>query len=340
MARYVLLSCVLDQGPDIQGVRMLLPEVVERLYQAEVPFLHHPHKFFDAFPVVFDAIRESHELVRGARAREWATENDSNEGRYSLFFTGSTRGIVASSALDYIVHRWGVPLTMIRLVEGQSPDAPDSLIKHLESFPSAHRMALALKTDEKWGFGGAIGNKATNLFAKMFVETFGLTTKISPGWDGLSYESPLDSNAGRVLLRSGFLSSIMTIEDLVRAKAVQAGSGKGGQHYFRVTNMRGIWTSVGDNPEMLGAYQEISKNHLQLRSIHRRIPMAHVPNVLSHALAAHGTQTSLAAFDDGLIHVGTKFCYNNANPNCRECPLKNNCHGFRSERDLITKYRT
>lgn len=42
IARFLLLNAVLDQGPDIEGVRDLLTRVINRLYEDEVRiFIHH-----------------------------------------------------------------------------------------------------------------------------------------------------------------------------------------------------------------------------------------------------------------------------------------------------------
>lgn len=48
----------------------------------------------------------------------------------------------------------------------------------------------------------------------------------------------------------------------------------------------------------------------------------------------------VANFDDGLIAIGTQFCYNHDGPRCGECPIRQHCQGHQEDRHLITEYRT
>ncbi len=42
MTRYLLVNAVLDQGPDMMGVRELLKRVTTGLYRREIRIFHHP----------------------------------------------------------------------------------------------------------------------------------------------------------------------------------------------------------------------------------------------------------------------------------------------------------
>jgi len=46
IVRFLLLNAVLDQGPDLEGVRKLLINVVNELYKKEIRILHRPLDFF------------------------------------------------------------------------------------------------------------------------------------------------------------------------------------------------------------------------------------------------------------------------------------------------------
>jgi len=47
LTRFLVLNAVLDQGPDLEGVRDLLIQVTNSLYLNEIRFLHTPLNFFN-----------------------------------------------------------------------------------------------------------------------------------------------------------------------------------------------------------------------------------------------------------------------------------------------------
>ncbi|EHP82732.1 hypothetical protein, partial [Methanotorris formicicus] len=49
LSRYLMLMVVLDQGPDIEGVRKLLNMVITELYREEVRILHRPLDFLKSW---------------------------------------------------------------------------------------------------------------------------------------------------------------------------------------------------------------------------------------------------------------------------------------------------
>ena len=87
--------------------------------------------------------------------------------------------------------------------------------RYLKSWRSGEEMSQQLKDNERYGLGKAIGDKACHLFAKMYVSIFNLVKHRSgdTGWTDISYEVPFDSNAGRVLFRAGFFTSLADLED-------------------------------------------------------------------------------------------------------------------------------
>lgn len=64
ITRFLLLNAVLDQGPDIEGVRQMLIEVTNKLYQREIRILHRPLDFFKELGISIDKICTVHEGVK------------------------------------------------------------------------------------------------------------------------------------------------------------------------------------------------------------------------------------------------------------------------------------
>ncbi len=337
LTRFLLLNAVLDQGPDITGLRQMLAGVTNLLYRREVRFLHKPVSFFQEIGLAIDGILAEHESVRQVRAAVWARENQSNVGRYNLFMDNSKQ------VLGYAVFRWGVPLALPYLLERDAlrnvPDdepSPALLLDYLERYDSAEQMAEKIKSHRRYGLGKAIGNKAAHLFAKWLVTGFVLTRRQDASWQGLAYEVPYDSNAGRVLWRTGYLLHWAAEETYQRRDVLQAGRGKSGTTYLRVTNIRGLRAERPLPQAQQTAYEEICLRHLKT---HTRAPQKVEIQRIQHAYLL-GSGFSAGDFDDGLIHVGTRFCLNHAEPHCEECPLRDVCVGYQSNRALIVDYRT
>lgn len=200
LTRFLLLSAVIDQGPDIIGVRQFLSQVTNDLYHSNVRFLDMPLIFFQEMGIAIDRILERHTSIKAVRAEDWARDNLSKPTRYNLFMDNSTQ------ALNYAVFRWGVPLVLPYLLEKDQPNnkSRSPLLDYLESYPSAEIMTVYLKSHKRYGLGKAIGDKACHLFAKWIISVFGLTRKNEFTWGPYSFEVPFDSNAGRVLWRTGY----------------------------------------------------------------------------------------------------------------------------------------
>lgn len=118
-------------------------------------------------------------------------------------------------------------------------ESSEPLVDYIERWESAEIMSQQIKDNERYGLGKAIGDKAAHLFAKMYIHTFGIAKKKDNSYGPLSYELPFDSNAGRVLFRTGFLLNCAKLSDYKKWEVIQEGKGKGGEHYIRVTNIRG-----------------------------------------------------------------------------------------------------
>ena len=184
LTRFLLLSVVLDQGPDIPGVRELLKNVTNALYRKEIRIFHRPLDFFRELNISIDEILDKHNSVKKLRAKIWAKLNNSNPSKYNLFFAQSPRGIVSiNQVLDYGIHRWGVPLCVPLLLEKDlgEEESAQPLVEYLESFKSSEIMSKQLKNHERYGLGSAIGDKACHLFVKWYIHTFNLSSKRDDG---------------------------------------------------------------------------------------------------------------------------------------------------------------
>ena len=331
LARCLILCAVIDQGPDIVGVRDLLRRVTNSLYRQEIRFLHRPLDFFREINISVDGLLESHQAIKEIRAEEWAANQGSVATRYNLFMDNTKQ------VLNYAVFRWGVPLLLPYLLEKDAGErvTPSSFLDYIEGCDSAELMSRQIKDHERYGLGKAIGDKACHLFAKWLVR-FGLIRRAGDAWGEFSFETPFDSNAGRVLWRAGYFLHWADLEEYEREDVVQRGQGNGGKHHIRVTNIRGMGASRNIGEALKTKYDEIAIRHLK---VNKRSPRKVQIQRLQHALllAGGGTPTQ---FDDGLIHIGTRYCFNKGNPRCGSCPIRSKCRGGSGDTRLISDYRT
>ena len=267
LARCLILCAVIDQGPDIAGVRDLLLRVTNSLYRQEIRFLHRPLDFFREINISVDGLLESHQAIKEIRAEDWAANQGSVAAKYNLFMDNTKQ------VLNYAVFRWGVPLLLPYLLEKDAGErvTPSSFLDYIEGYDSAEEMSSRLKDHERYGLGKAIGDKACHLFAKWLIR-FGLIRRAGDiSWGEFSFETPFDSNAGRVLWRAGYFLHWADLEEYEREDVVQRGQGKGGKHYIRVTNIRGMGASRNIGEALKTKYDEIAIRHLK---VNKRKPLA------------------------------------------------------------------
>lgn len=332
LARFLILCAVLDQGPDIPGVRQLMLRVVDQMYSCNVRMFHAPMEFFQAMNVSLKEIWDAHEDIKKKNADDWAIKNNTTPGRYNLFMEGGKQ------SLNYAVSRWGTALALpyVLAQDAEASGRPTSLVDYLEKFESAEAMSVQIKDDNRYGLGKAIGNKACHLFAKWMVSTFALVRRNDEGWGEYSFEVPYDSNAGRVLWRTGYLLHLAEESEYRKNNVIQPGEGKGGLNYIRVTNMRGMKISRSMPNDVFDVYRHACVNCLKT---HKISPKTMEVQRVQHAFLIMNSK-SVAEFDDGLIYVGREFCHNHDKPDCARCPLRNMCEGVSSRPELIKKYRT
>lgn len=340
LARYLFLNVVLDQGPDIPGVRDLLKKVTNALYRKEIRIFHKPLDFFRELNISIDEILDKHKSVKKLRAKTWAKLNNANPSKYNLFFAQSPRGIISiNQVLDYGLHRWGVPLCVPLLLEKDlgKKESVQPLVEYIESFLSSETASKEIKNHKRYGLGSAIGNKACHLFIKWYIHTFNLSIKKTEGWSKWSYEVPFDSNTGRVLFRTGFFLSLADLKDYENWNVIQKGKGKGGTNYIRITNIRGKKAQIENIDKKISKnYKDIVLNHLKTR---KRKPTTIEIQQLPNAILLN-SDFGIGDFDDGLIYIGINFCFNHKNPKCNKCPLNKICKGFNKNKSLIKDYRT
>ena len=326
LARYLLLNAVLDQGPDVKGIDLMLIKVVNELYKQEIRIFHRPLDFFKELGISIDSILKSHTSVKKIRAILWAKENKTNPEKYNLFMDYSKQ------VLNYAIFRWGVPLAVPLLLEKDKLN----LIDYLERWDSSEIMSQQLKDHSRYGLGKAIGDKAAHLFTKWYIHTFKLVKNKKESWGKLSFELPLDSNVGRVLFRTGWFSPFADLKNLEEWNVIQKEKGKGGTHYIRVTNLRGKRSLRALKYENLFEnYKKICSDYLRTKNNPRSVEIQQIPNALLLS-----TKYSIGDLDDGLMYIGTNFCFNLENPKCNKCPIKKLCEGYNKNRELIENYRT
>ena len=347
LTRFLLLMAVLDQGPDIVGLRDMLVRLTNDLYRREIRFLHRPVDLFREIGVVVDDLINIHDSIKSVRSVILAREMQSTPNRYNLFQYDNNQ----TKPLHYTVARLGVPLLLPLFLEQdskatqgvQQKDNPTLLLDYLEQWESAEIMSQQLKNHHRYGLGKAIGDKACHLFAKWVISTFRLTRRQEKSWGDFSFEVPYDSNAGRVLWRTGYLLRWANEEAYREHNVLQPRRGKGGTTYIRATHIRGMSAQYPLTKEEWKLYIDISQNYLH---VHRKKPRKPQIQRLQHIYLLKHTQEhpddplTIANFDDGLMYIGTHFCLNHANPLCQKCPIQELCEGYQERPQLITNYRT
>lgn len=322
----LLVNSVIDQGPDTEGVKILFTNVINHLYNRNIQIFHNPLEYFKNLNEILELIQNEHAYVSRERAEDWARINQSTPGKYNLFIDNSRQ------VLNYSIFRWGVPLSLSIAIQ----DHFDSINKYLESFSSAEKMCLELKSNKKYGLGKAIGNKACHLFAKWYIDELKLNIRKDEPWCDLSYESPFDSNCGRVLFRIGWLLIWATREDYINWKVIQTEKGKKKKDYIRVTNIRGKPVCCKFPKELLDCYNDVVINFLKANKVY--VKQMQIQRMINTLL--RNTKYTIGDFDNGIMYIGTQFCFNHNNPNCSKCPILNDCYGYNDNQRLINDYRT
>jgi adenine-specific DNA glycosylase len=142
------------------------------------------------------------------------------------------------------------------------------------------------------------------------------------------------------LWRAGFLLACASQDDYEKMDVIQRNKGKRGKHYIRVTNVRGMTVTRKLPDAWIKAHAELCIEHLKT---HSRAPKKVViQKLLSAVLLATRAENNCvpAEVDDGLMHIGTSYCFNTDKPLCSKCPIQKLCCAGQGARSLITKFAT
>lgn len=336
LTRYLFLNAILDQGPDMEGVRLLQARVTNELYDKGINFLHDPSLFFKNIDIVFNIINGEHSKIKKERAIGWAKKQNANASRYNLFLDNSKQ------LSSYILGRWAPPLSIIQIRINEKK----KLLELFQEQKNAEALSSFIKSDTQYGVGKAIGNKAAHLLVKWIIYSYKLIESPNQKWSNNSYELPFDSNAGRVLFMTGFFHyffpSLNKIFIDKSAEKMWVGSrmnqrftkdNEGKYHMYITNSFRNV--IIEENildKESEENVKKFLKENFGIRP--KKIKIQHLINYLSEVLG-----TKIGAIDDGLMRIGTSFCINRGNQNCSECPINKECFGKNNE-ERKTKFYT
>jgi hypothetical protein len=311
LARYLFLRAVLDQGPDMEGVRIFLERIVNSLYGKGIKFLHDPSAFFAKMGEVFNIVNLEHKKIKEERGKQWAKNQNSKRSKnYNLFLDNSKQ------ISSYVMGRFGPPLSIIEVLGEENLKLLDLFKKQ----KSAESLSRFIKEDEFFGLGKAIGNKAAHLLVKWLIYTYRIMDSSNKAWSQNSYELPLDSNAGRVLFMAGFFDHFLPGLDKPE-KFVGFEKENGDNYYMYVTRaFRGKKAENIDGDETKKIQDTM--NNLFSSSI-RTVQVQWLVNYISEV-----TGCSVGAIDDGLMKIGTTYCINRGNQVCNKCEISELCKSY------------
>ncbi len=313
IARYLYLNAVLDQGGDSLGFQRLLARVTNRLYEElGLPYLDEPSRFFASLPKVIPVIETEHDAVK--RERSPALPRITN---YSLY--GRQYRVT-----PWVAFRWGAALGNILRFEQER----GGLLPWMNGFPSGEATAIAIKEDRLFGLGGAIGEKASRLFVKWAA----FTARLDPAWPPNSYEVPLDTNVGRVLMRTGYLFAFLDQGDMTRGATKPWTEQEDGRVNLSAQ-------SLNDRP--LRRIEGIEADLMTLLGrwgLPRSRAHARLMKTLNVLLAqARGDDAPVGRLDDGFMAIGRDICRNDV-AEVERCPLKDVCIASRQVPELRTRF--
>lgn len=102
-----------------------------------------------------------------------------------------------------------------------------------------------------------------------------------------------------------------------------------------ITQMRAAdWAEANG---LMAAYHNLCVNHLQT---HQKPPKKVEIQRIPLALLLLGGAHTPGELDDGLMRIGTEFCFNHDRPLCKACPVSAWCKGCQENAFLIQSYRT
>jgi len=310
LTNFLYFNAVMDQGRDPVGVKLLLTRVTNKAYAVGIKFLHDPNQFFKNPRFFTKALREEHEKVKNIRA-----EISGLGFRYNLFDTKIN---------PYTMHRWGtVMLCLKKLYEDNK-----TLLSFMLESGRADNIADYIRNDTDYGLGNAIGHKASRLLVKWVIHTFPIIENADLRWGPNSYEIPLDSNVGRVFMRSGLLFLFVNENQLWESRCwIEQSNRRINLSAQRLNELR-----IPANTPIENELQEILRSWgVRKRNLIKSL------NAFILKLNKKGIKATIGQLDDGFMYIGQNFCRNDK-ATCNKCPLNKVCLANNKEPLLKTQY--
>jgi len=310
LINFLYLNAVMDQGRDPEGVKLLLIKVTNKAYNTGIKFLHDPNQFFKNPKFFTKTLKEEHEQVKRIRSRISGLGS-----RYNLFDTKIN---------PYTMHRWGTVMLCLKKIYEDGK----TLLSFILESGRADNIADYIRNDTNYGLGNAIGHKASRLLIKWAIHTFPIIEKPDLKWGSNSYEIPLDSNVGRVFMRSGLLFLFTNEDELWNSRCwIEQSNGKVNLSAQRLNELR-----IPENTPIENDLQKILRSWgVRKRNIIKAL------NAFVLRLNTKDILATIGQLDDGFMHVGQNFCRNDG-PICIKCPLNKICLANNKEVLLKTQY--
>lgn len=310
LTNFLYLNAVMDQGRDPEGVKQLLIRVTNKAYVKGIKFLHDPTQFFKNPRFFTKTLREEHEKVKSIRAKISGLGS-----RYNLFDTKIN---------PYTMHRWGtVMLCLKKLYEDNK-----TLLSFMFESGRADNIAGYIRDDIDYGLGNAIGHKAARLLVKWIIHTFPIIERTDLKWGPNSYEIPLDSNVGRIFMRSGLLFLFINEDELWESRCwIEQSNKKVNLSAQRLNDLR-----IPERIPIENELQEVLRNW----GVRRRNLIKSL-NTFILKLNKENIQATIGQLDDGFMYIGQNFCKNDK-VICGKCPLNKICLANNKESLLKTQY--
>jgi hypothetical protein len=310
LINFLYLNAVMDQGRDPEGVKQLLIQVTNKAYKEGIRFLHNPDQFFKNPRFFTKILKEEHEKVKEARARISGLGS-----RYNLFDTKIN---------PYTMHRWGtVMLCLKKLYEDNK-----TLLSFISDSGRADNIANYIREDSDYGLGNAIGHKASRLLIKWTIHTFPIIEETDLRWGPNSYEIPLDSNVGRVFMRSGLLFLFTKEDQLWESRCwIEQSNGKVNLSAQKLNELR-----IPEDTPIENELREVLRSWgVRKRNLIKSL------NAFVLKLNKKGIKATIGQLDDGFMYIGQNFCKNDK-PICDKCQLNKICLANNKEPLLKTQY--
>lgn len=164
LTRYLYLRACINGRFDLKGTDMLLKGVVNRAYDADIPFLHEPHEFFNNLPLVFGLITQKHDEVMTKRSP--LLRKTRNIRGYTLFHLAGTK----NKLTPHVLLHWGTPLANLVRLDEQG----FRLLHWLRSFDTREAIIGALQYNDTFGLGIAISLESASSLAHELANTYRL----------------------------------------------------------------------------------------------------------------------------------------------------------------------